>query len=83
MKAILLCITALILSSCASQQPRGFILPPALSETFRNGQLKGLEAADSAELGLLNPNDMISRTCTSAPLFDLYGNYIRTDVRCR
>ena len=73
---------ATLMTSCASKPPKGFILPPALSEVFRNGQLKGLEQADSAVLGMPNPYDQVSHVCRSQPIYSLEGYYLRTDVRC-
>ena len=64
------------------QKPKGFELPPALRETFRGGALKGLEEADSPELGMPNPYDRVSHVCTSTPIYNLWGQFVRTDVRC-
>lgn len=73
----------LILPACTTVKYRGYELPPALSETFRGGQLKGLEDHTSqAELGLPNPYDQISRVCVSQPIYDYNGNYLRTTVKC-
>lgn len=80
---LLACLTiSLFQTACASQKPRGFELPPALSETFRGGALKGLEAADSPELGMPNQYDRVSHTCVSTPVYRIDGIYLRTDVRC-
>lgn len=84
MKRLILCF-ALALSACASTpppKPQGFILPPALSETFRGGALKGLEHADQADLGIPNQYDLTTHVCQSAPIFDIWGRFVRTDVRC-
>jgi hypothetical protein len=68
---------------CASIPPRrGFELPVALSEVYRNGALKPLQVADSPDLGMPIPTDRISHTCTSTPIYNLSGYYLRTDVRC-
>jgi hypothetical protein len=80
-KTVIFLILALSLTNCASK-PKGFELPIALSETFRNGALKGLEAADSADLGMPNQNDRVSHVCTSQPIYSLEGYYIRTAVTC-
>lgn len=79
---ILLSLTFLVLSSCAHEPPRGFILPPALSEVFRQGQLKGLESNRDGNLGIPNQSAMVSHTCRSQPIWDLQGRYVRTDVSC-
>lgn len=81
MRHLIFIAMALSLSAC-STAPKGFELPPALSETFRNGQLKGLEQADSADLGMPNPYDRTSRVCVSRPIYNIDGFYVRTDVRC-
>lgn len=80
-KLLLIALAALSLSACASK-PKGFILPPALSEVMRNGTLKGLEEADGPLLGMPNERDRVARTCRSQPIFSLEGYYIRTDVSC-
>lgn len=83
MKRLIFILTALTLTACASKpKAEGFVLPVALSETFRGGSLKGLEHADSAELGMPNQYDRVEHTCTSMPVYDIYGRYTRTDVRC-
>lgn len=79
----LLFFAVLALSSCASPKPRGFELPLAMSELFRNGQLKGLEYAESQDLGMINPTALVSRTCTSVPVFDVWNRYVQTEVYCR
>lgn len=72
---------ALGMSACASK-PKGFELPPALSEVMRNGTLKGLEAADGPLLGMPNERDRVARTCRSQPIYSLEGLYVRTDISC-
>ncbi len=79
----LLILGLILISGCASTPPpRGFILPPALAETLRNGELKGLEQSDSPFIGMPNQYNRVSHVCVSEPLYDLDGNYIRTAVRC-
>lgn len=74
---------AVYMTGCGSTpKPKGFEMPPALSEVYRNGQLKGLEQADSADLGMPNQYDRVSHTCVSTPIYNLAGYYVRTDVRC-
>ena len=85
MKAFTIIAMFLALSSCASKPPppqKGFELPIALSEVFRGGVLKGLQEADSAQLGMPSQYDLVEHTCTSGPIYDLWGRYVRTDVRC-
>lgn len=75
---------ALGLSACSTTQPKqGFNLPPALSEVYRNGELKGHETNLSGELGLPNDSDLVSRVCVSKPQFNLYGQYVGTIVKCK
>ena len=78
-------VLMLLTTACSTTkivQKPGFELPPALSESFRGGALKGLEQADSADLGIPQQYDLVSHTCTSTPIFDIWGRYVRTDVRC-
>lgn len=69
---------------CASDpvKPKGFELPPALSEVYRGGTLAPMQQADSADLGMPNQYDLVDHTCSSRPMYDIYGRYTRTDVRC-
>jgi hypothetical protein len=80
----LLCVFALLgLGACSSPpKKQGFNLPPALSEVFRNGELKGLEANTDGDLGIPNQDALVQHVCISKPVFDLYGQYIRTAVKC-
>jgi len=79
----ILCLLACAFTACASpQRPRGYELPPALSEVFRGGQLKGLEQNDAQNLGMPGEYDRLQHVCVSTPMYDLYGRYYRTDVRC-
>lgn len=82
LKLAILVLFALNASACASK-PHGFALPVALSEVYRNGELKGLEHADGPDLGMPNQNDRVAHTCTSTPLYTLEGQYTRTVVNCR
>jgi hypothetical protein len=81
MKTLIFALLALSMTACASK-PVGYQLPIALSETLRNGELRGLEHADGPDLGMPNSTDLSPRTCTSTPIFDLYGYYVRTVVHC-
>lgn len=74
---------ATLLSACATEQkPRGFEMPLAMREVFRGGQLKGLEYAEEPDLGMPNQFDRTQHVCVSSPMYDLYGQYLKTDVRC-
>lgn len=78
-------LSFLVLSACSSKPvppPRGFQLPVALSEVFRGGALKGLEGAEGSDLGMPSQYDLVEHVCTSGPIYDIYGRYVRTDVRC-
>lgn len=77
----LIILIACFLCNCASK-PKGFVLPPALSETLRNGELKGLETNMDGDLGIPNDSDLISRACVSKPQFNLYGQFVGTIVKC-
>lgn len=79
--ALLVILTPVLNVACASK-PKGFEMPPALAETFRGGELKGLEKADSPELGMPNQYDRVTHTCTSTPVYNLYGQYVRTSTKC-
>lgn len=84
MKNIIWFLFPILLSACGTKPKvvHTYNLPPALSEVFRNGELAGLESRDAKTLGMPNPNDLVSHTCTSTPIFDIWGRFIRTDVRC-
>lgn len=75
---------AIGLSACSSApQRQGFNLPPALSEVYRNGELKGHETNLTGELGMPNDSDLVTRVCVSKPQFNLYGQYVGTIVKCK
>lgn len=80
-----------LLSACANlpperpevyEAPRGYRLPPALSEIYRNGELRGMEQNTSGVLGMPNDSDLVQRVCVSKPQFNLYGQYVTTLVNC-
>jgi hypothetical protein len=78
-------VLVLISIGCASAPPekqRGYELPPALAEVFRNGELKGLQQDSSALLGMPNDSELVQRVCVSKPQFNLYGQYVTTYVKC-
>jgi hypothetical protein len=76
----------LLLTGCATQptmQPRPIIQPaPALREVFRGGALQGLEDNTGHFMGMPNQYDMVEHVCTSRPIYDFQGRYIKTSVKC-
>lgn len=81
MKLIFIMLATFTIANCASK-PKGFILPPALSESLRNGELKGLETSMDGDLGIPNDSDLVSRNCVSKPQFNMYGQFVGTIVKC-
>lgn len=85
-KQILIGVTLLVgllVQGCASSPTQEIIVPaPALSEVFRGGTIKGLENNEGQYLGHPGSYDLVQHTCTSTPIFDMYGRYLRTSVRC-
>lgn len=82
-RAFLLIGFVLLGTACTSAPKRqGFNLPPALSETFRNGELNGLQASTDGDLGIPNDSDLVQRVCVSKPQFNLYGQFVKTIVKC-
>lgn len=83
MKRLIMILLASGFTACASKPVyRGFTLPPAMSETLRGGELKGLESNDTGLLGMPNERELVSHTCTSTPIFNIYGQFVRTSVHC-
>lgn len=80
MRIIIILLTC-VLGACASK-PLGFVLPPALSEVYRNGELKGHETNATGDLGVPNDTDLVARVCVSKPQFNMYGQYVTTIVKC-
>lgn len=78
--SLLLCL--LLLSACASQQPRVIVPAPALREVFRGGSIQGLEDNSGHYMGRPNDYDLVEHACSSGPIYDSSGRYVRTDVRC-
>lgn len=81
MKYIIISL-ALLTSACATQQPRGYELPPALNEVFRGGQLQPLQKSAGPVLGQPDRIGRVGMVCIQEPMYDLYGYYMYTDVRC-
>lgn len=82
MKALTLIAIALSLSACATAKPKGFVLPPALSEVYRGGELAPMQNADAADLGMPNQYDRVGHVCVSEPIYNGDGYYLRTSVKC-
>lgn len=83
MKYLLIALLALPVIGCSTApKPKGFELPVAMREIFRGGELKGLEQANSPDLGMPSQYDRVSHVCTSEPIFDMDGVYVRTSVKC-
>lgn len=58
-------------------------LPVALRETFRGGQVQGLESPTNAPNGLFpSAYDQTQHVCVSSPVYSLEGIVVRTDVSC-
>lgn len=87
MRVALLCTIALfafvILSGCATQPPPRVIVPaPALREVFRGGEIQGLENNAGHYMGAPGDYDQVQHVCTSTPIYDAWGRYVRTSVNC-
>lgn len=74
----------ILLSGCATQPPAQNVLypAPALREVFRGGAIQGLEDNTGQYLGMPNQYDMVPHVCSSTPIYDMYGRYVKTSVRC-
>lgn len=73
MKKLIFIIT-LSLIGCATPKKEIINYEGALPELYRAGT-PSIEPYP-------NYTHRISHTCTSSPIYDLYGYYVRTDVRC-
>lgn len=83
MRIVLLIALVLSSAACTTAKPRGYELPPALREVFRGGELNGLQNVSSEDPRLYpSQRDLVQQVCVSEPLFDAYGRYYRTAVRC-
>jgi len=76
--------TLAILGSLTACQTRPivYVPAPALREVFRGGEIKGLENNDRQWTGEVGDFDRVEHVCSSSPVYDLDGNYVRTSVRC-
>lgn len=80
--SVILFLLSLMTVGCSSAPKKGFELPPALHEVFRGGELKGLENAETPDLGNPTLYSLQQHVCVSTPIFNIEGAYVRTDVRC-
>ena len=81
---IVLGILAHFLTGCASPAP---VHPPytyngALSELHRAGNPNTRPAVPAYSDDLRTPNRVTSRVCSSMPIFNSYGEFVRYSVRC-
>lgn len=75
MKNLIYCTFFALLVGCASTpQQKINDYGGALPELYRSGT-PNVEP-------MPNYYHRISHTCSSTPIFDIYGYYVRTDVRC-
>ena len=81
MKYLMLVLIA-INTACATQQPRGYELPPALNEVFRGGQLQGLQNSGGPVLGQPDRVGRVGMVCVQEPMNDMYGYYMYTQTYC-
>lgn len=72
-KLILFTIVGAVLTGCAAQ-PVKHTYGGALTELYRAGT-PNIEAYP-------NYTHRVSHNCVSQPIYDNYGYYVRTDVRC-
>lgn len=70
------------LIGCSTYQARMIVPAPALREVFRGGTIKGLEDNEGQFLGTVGEYDMVEHVCSSKPIFDMNGRYVRTSVKC-
>ena len=83
MKPKFLVLIPVFLVGCASQPKPTVIVPaPALREIFRGGAIQGLEDNTGQYLGMPNQYDMVEHVCTSTPIYDMNGHYVKTSVKC-
>ena len=67
---------------CSTYQARMIVPAPALREVFRGGTIQGLEDNEGQFLGTVGEYDMVEHVCSSKPIFDMNGRYVRTSVKC-
>jgi hypothetical protein len=75
-------LSIVIFGGCSTYQARMIVPAPALREVFRGGTIKGLEDNDGQFLGTVGEYDMVEHVCSSKPIFDMNGRYVRTSVKC-
>lgn len=72
---IFILIVSMALIGCQTQPKQALDYGGALPELYR---------ADTPQAEPYpNYYHAVSHTCTSTPIYDAYGYYVRTDVRCR
>jgi hypothetical protein len=69
----LLLLVSMFLIGCQTYQPRPHTYGGALREVNRGGLPEQYQPSNY---------DLVSHVCTSTPIFDLQGNFVRKDVRC-
>jgi hypothetical protein len=78
-------LVLLFLTGCqTAQQPQYRVIQPApaLREVFRGGAIQGLEDNTGHFTGAPNEYDMVEHVCTSTPIWDMNGKYVKTSVKC-
>jgi hypothetical protein len=79
---LFLLITSAVFQGCQTYKARVVVPAPALREVFRGGAIQGLEDNTGHFLGMPNDYDLVEHTCTSKPIFDFRGRYVKTSVKC-
>jgi hypothetical protein len=81
--SLLLLSGALQLVGCMSQPKAQVIVPaPALREVFRGGEIQGLQDNSGHYMGQPSDYDLVEHVCSSRPIYDMNGKYVRTSVKC-
>lgn len=80
-----LILITVILTGCAATQKtyHPYTYNGALSELHRNGNPDTRPVVPAYSSDLETPNRLVSRTCTSTPIFNIYGQFVRYHVECR
>lgn len=82
-KLILWALLGIGLSACATGPQYKVMVPaPALREVFRGGEIQGLENNTGHYTGMPHQYDLVEHVCSSQPIYDVYGRYVRTSVKC-
>jgi hypothetical protein len=75
MKKLIIILIVLFLAACATTEKPVNTYQGTLPELYRAGTPNVAEPVP-------NYYHRVSHTCTSTPIYDMDGYYIRTDVRC-